>query len=67
MVLERLDKADIRVNGKKYRFGRKEVEYLGYIINEEGLHQVIKKIKVIVDAPSPENSTQISRNDKLLW
>ena len=59
MVLKRLDMAGIRVRSEKCTFGRNQVEYLGYIISAEGLHPVQKKVKAIIDAPSPENSTQL--------
>ena len=59
MVLKRLDMAGIRVRSEKYTFGRNQVEYLGYITSAEGLHTVQKKVKAIIDAPSPENNTQL--------
>ena len=59
MVLKRLYMAGIRVRSEKCTFGRNQVEYLGYIISAEGLHPVQKKVKAIIDAPSPENSTQL--------
>ena len=44
---------------EKCTFRRTQVEYLGYIINVEGLNPVQRKVKAIIDAPSPENNTQL--------
>ena len=52
MVLHMLKEAGIRINEKKYQFMKKEVEYLGYLINKEGL-------KPVPEAQTPQNTTQL--------
>ena len=39
-VLERLEKAGIRLNENKCQLKKNEVQYLGYIINKEGLRPI---------------------------
>ena len=59
MVLHRLKKAGIRINEKKCQFMKKEVEYLGYLINKEGLKPVPRKMEAITEAQTPQNTTQL--------
>ena len=45
----------------KSRFGISEVEYLGYLITEEGIKPDPKKVQGIVDMVRPTTSTKIRR------
>jgi len=44
LVLKTLKKADIKINGPKYTFHTKEVEFLGYIVGLNGIKINLKKI-----------------------
>jgi hypothetical protein len=44
LVLEALKKAGIKINGPKYTFHVKEMEFLGYIIGSDGIKIDLKKI-----------------------
>ena len=46
-VLSRLDKASLGVNLKKSSFHIRKVEFLGYIISEQGIEMSEKKIKEV--------------------
>ena len=35
------------------------VEYLGYIVDKEGLHAIPRKIAAITEAPEPQNVQQL--------
>ena len=59
MVLHRLKEAGIRINEKKCQFMKKEVEYLGYLINKEGLKPVPRKMEAITEAQIPQNTIQL--------
>ena len=50
---ERLEKAGLRLNKKKYQFLASEVTYLGYRIDNEGLHPTNEKIRAVQSAPEP--------------
>ena len=58
-VLERLGTSGIRHNEKKCQFKKKEVQYLGYIINKNGLRPIESKVESIRDEPRPTNTTQL--------
>jgi hypothetical protein len=47
LVLEALEKAGMRINGPKYIFHVKEVEFLGYIIGLDGIKINPKKVQAI--------------------
>ena len=59
MVVHRLKEAEIRINEKKCQFMKKEVEYLGYLINKEGLKPIPRKMEAIIEAQTPQNTTQL--------
>ena len=58
-VLTRLENAGLKINGLKSFFGRKEFEYLGYILTPEGVKPVQKKIKAMLDIAAPKNQKQL--------
>ena len=58
-VLGILDKAGIRLNRPKCFFMRPSVEYLGHIIDENGIHPTDEKVRAIKEAPRPTNVTEL--------
>lgn len=58
-VLGILARAGIRLNRQKCFFMRPSVEYLGHIIDENGLHPTEEKVKAIKEAPRPTNVTEL--------
>ncbi|XP_057692499.1 uncharacterized protein K02A2.6-like [Corythoichthys intestinalis] len=58
-VLKRLRQYGLRVRKEKCEFLRPSVEYLGHVIDHAGLHKAPLKTKAIVDAPAPENVSQL--------
>jgi hypothetical protein len=44
LILEALEKADIKINKFKYTFHAKEVEFLGYIVGLERIKMDPKKV-----------------------
>jgi hypothetical protein len=47
LVLEALGKAGMRINGSKYIFHAKEVEFLGYIMGLDGIKMDPKKVQAV--------------------
>jgi hypothetical protein len=58
-VLQTLRKHKWCANLEKCTFGMTQVHYLGYIIDERGVHVDPTKIQVIRDWPSPTNLTEL--------
>jgi hypothetical protein len=44
LVFEILGKAGMRINGFKYTFHAKEMEFLGYIVGSDGIKMDPKKV-----------------------
>ena len=57
-VLERLAKAGLRAKKSKCKFMVPSVDYLGYVIDAQGLHPHPDKVVAIQQAPTPLNVTQ---------
>ena len=58
-VLHRLDEAGLHLNLTKCFFLRKSIEYLGHVIDRDGIHPTEEKVHAIKDAPQPQNVTQL--------
>lgn len=58
-TLQRLKEYGLRVRKEKCDFFRSSVEYLGHVIDAEGLHTAPSKTTAIVDAPPPQNVSQL--------
>lgn len=58
-TLQRLEDYGLRVRRDKSEFFKSSVEYLGHVIDSAGLHKAPSKVKAIVEAPSPNNVTQL--------
>lgn len=59
MVLQRLQKAGLRVNKSKCMFAVKSVEFLGFIIDEFGIHPCEEKIHAIDKTQAPKNIKEL--------
>ncbi|XP_045541460.1 uncharacterized protein K02A2.6-like [Papilio machaon] len=58
-VLQRLEEAGLTLQKEKCEFFKDEINYLGYVINKNGLKKSPDKIKAIIDAPRPRNVSQL--------
>ena len=58
-VLTRLEEAGMRLKRSKCAFLLPAVEYLGHHISSEGLRPTQEKIRAIVEAPAPQDVTQL--------
>jgi len=54
-VLQRLQEAGLKINIQKCSFGKDEVEYLGYMITQDGIKPVTNKVQAIQDIVLPTN------------
>ena len=46
MVLERFAQAELKLKSQKCQLFKKEVDFLGHVINEQGVHTNSQKIKM---------------------
>ncbi|KAK6319814.1 hypothetical protein J4Q44_G00089210 [Coregonus suidteri] len=58
-VMSRLEKNGGRMKRCKCKFLQDSVEYLGYKIDEQGLHPTNSKVEAIVNAPAPTNVSEL--------
>lgn len=58
-VLSRLESYGVRVKRAKCTFMQERVEYLGHLIDREGLHPTETKVAAIRSAPQPTNITEL--------
>ena len=58
-VLHRLESAVPTLKKSKCVFGLDSIEYLGHIIDMNGLHSSTEKVKAIAEAPTPTNVTEL--------
>lgn len=60
-VYNRLKNAGLTVNVEKCEFCRKSLKYLGYVVDERGLHTDPDKVSAVVNYPVPRTTTEIKR------
>lgn len=58
-VLSRLHKHGLRANSSKCEFFKEKIEFCGHEISKDGLHKSQKKVDAVVNAPRPENVSQV--------
>ena len=58
-VLEKLGTAGLRLNKPKCFFLQPSIEYLGHIIDKDGLHPTEEKVRAIKEAPKPRNVSEL--------
>ena len=58
-VLTRLAEAGLKINATKGTFCCKELEYLGYLINREGVRPTLKKVEAIRTLSVPKTKKQV--------
>ena len=58
-VFERLTEFGLKLNRDKCEFSRDSLEYLGHVIDAQGIHKSADKIAVILDAPRPTDVSSL--------
>lgn len=65
-TLQRLQSLGLKVRKDKCAFFCPAVEYLGHVNDGSGLYKAPSKVKVIVEAPAPQNVSQLQSSLGLL-
>lgn len=60
-VFNRLTESGLTLSREKCKFCQSELKYLGYVVDEQGLHCDPDKVKAILEIPTPKNPTEIRR------
>lgn len=58
-VLERIKKAGLRLNANKCKVARECVEFLGFVIDADGIHPAPSKVESILKTPEPQNIREL--------
>ena len=58
-VLRRLEDAGLRLRKDKCSFMQPSVVYLGHVIDKEGLRPTQERVKAVMDAPAPVNTSEL--------
>lgn len=61
VVLDRFREANLTINLSKSRFFRKQLKYLGYIVDENGLRTDPEKVRAIEEFPTPTCRKDVKR------
>lgn len=61
LLFERLNDYGLRINLSKCIFGVKEIQFLGYEINSEGIKPCTSKVDAIKNYPEPHSATSLRR------
>ena len=59
VVLRRLQQHGFRLKKAKCKYMAESVDYLGYLIDSEGLHATEEKLQAILQAPTPRNVQEL--------
>ena len=59
LVLQRIERAGLKVNAKKSFFAKEELEYLGYWITRDGIQPLPKKVEAILRIAEPKTRKQL--------
>ena len=58
-VLKKLSEAGLKLKKQKCRFMQVSVEYLGCVIDKEGIHPMSRKVEAICEVPAPSNVPEL--------
>ena len=59
LVLKRIADAGLKINKEKCAFGQQSIKCLGFLIDKNGWHPTLEKVKAVREAPQPQNKTEL--------
>lgn len=60
-LLTRLREANLTINIEKCQFGLKQINFLGFIVSDQGVHADQDKVTPITKLPAPSNIKEVER------
>lgn len=61
IVFHRLKTGQLCLNVDKCEFSKKEIEFLGYLINSDGVKPIKAKVEAVLQFPKPQNICELRR------
>ena len=59
LVLERLGNAGLTIQLEKCDFAKNRIQYLGFDVDQNGLHISKDRIRALIDMKNPENLSEL--------
>ena len=60
-ALKRIEEAGVTLNESKCQFGKTRIQFLGHVIDENGISADPEKVSALVQMKSPENISELRR------
>ena len=60
-VLQRLQEAGLTLNEQKCRFSQSQVQFLGQVVDRDGIHLNPEKVRAIREVRPPKNVSDVQR------
>ena len=60
-VLDRLSQSGLALSPEKFEFSKRQLDYLGQVINAEGVKKDPAKVKAILDMKEPDSMPDVKR------
>merc|ERR1712055_1014621 len=58
-IFKRLEAAGLAINAKKCIFGQQTVEFVGYVVNRDGITPLQRKVDAIAKFPPPQKQKHL--------
>ncbi len=59
LVLDRLHDAKLKLNLQKCKFFRSKIEFLGHVVDQQGIHTSDAKVSAVINFPVPKSTDQV--------
>ena len=60
-IFKKLCKAELKLKLSKCTFFKKELQYLGHLVSEEGIPPLPEKLEIIQNMPAPRNIKEVKQ------
>ena len=58
-VLQKLQDSGLTLNAAKYKFGMNRLEFMGFVLNEDGVSPAPSKVEGLKNARRPKTATEV--------
>ena len=57
--MEKLKQKNLTLNGEKYKFHMTKLVFMGLILTNKGIGRTEEKVKAVVEAREPQNTSEV--------